>query len=87
MVCGELVRAGDGWEFHAVARGFTGGLIALAAEFGIGARATPPSPSPSLPPAQPAAQQPPPPAPYGPAQPDPGFALPPQGPQFLPPER
>ncbi|RMI45195.1 TerD family protein [Streptomyces triticirhizae] len=43
VLCGELARAGDGgWELRAIGRGFTGGLVALAAEFGIGAARRPP---------------------------------------------
>lgn len=67
VLCGELARTREGgWELWAIGRGFTGGLVALAAEFGIGAARRPP------------------PTPYGYPGPDPGFVLPPQGPQFLP---
>lgn len=44
LVCGELVRAPGGWEFHAVRRGFRHGLPELAAAYGIPAPATPPTP-------------------------------------------
>ncbi|WP_062205416.1 TerD family protein [Streptomyces sp. NBRC 109706] len=43
LLCGELRRAADGgWAFHRIERGFTGGLVALAAEFGISAARRPP---------------------------------------------
>ncbi|WP_326599254.1 TerD family protein [Streptomyces sp. NBC_01803] len=72
LVGGELVRvAGNGWEFRASGGGYPGGLIALAADFGITA-ANRRAPDPRRPPA------------YGYPQPDPAFTLPPQGPQFLP---
>ncbi|MGK5531355.1 TerD family protein, partial [Streptomyces sp. URMC 129] len=35
LVCGELRRDGTGWTFHASGRGYPGGLVALAADFGI----------------------------------------------------
>ncbi|MDT0266775.1 TerD family protein [Streptomyces sp. DSM 44915] len=67
LLCGELRRAEDGgWELAVGGRGFAGGLVALAAEFGIGAARRPRSAS------------------WGYPQADPAFALPPQGPQFLP---
>lgn len=75
VVCGELRRCAGGWEFRASGQAFTGGLAGLAAEFGVSASA--PHPAPPAPQPQPS---------YGYAQPDPGFTLPPQGPQFLPPE-
>ncbi|MDT0346289.1 TerD family protein [Streptomyces litchfieldiae] len=72
VVCGAAVRTASGWEFHAVGRGYRGGLIALAADFGIGAASRPAEPDPRSQPS------------YGYPQPDPAFTLPPQGPQFLP---
>jgi stress response protein SCP2 len=102
LVCGELAR-GDGgaWEFRASGEGFSGGLIDLAAHFGITASGSsapepppatrPPAPAPAPDPSAPSAHS----APSGPdprrhgaygyPQPDPAFTLPPQGPQFLPP--
>jgi stress response protein SCP2 len=94
LICGELFRAGPEWEFRASGRGFAGGLIALAREFGI----TPGGGAPSVPaqrpprvPRSPHAARPRPAGPdprrqpsYGYPQPDPAFPLPPQGPQFLP---
>ncbi|WP_063784384.1 TerD family protein [Streptomyces sp. SBT349] len=69
VVCGELVRVANGWEFHASGPGYPGGLVALAAAYGITA-AGDPTPTPQRP--------------YGYPEPDPAFTLPPQGPQFLP---
>ncbi|GAB2909513.1 hypothetical protein GCM10022245_51110 [Streptomyces mayteni] len=60
LVCGLFSRTPTGWDFHATGHGYPGGLIALAADFGITAsRRSPPAGQP-------------------------GFTLPPQGPQFLP---
>ncbi|GAA3888404.1 TerD family protein [Streptomyces sedi] len=43
VLCGEVARTEDGgWELRAIGRGFTGGLVALAGEFGIGAARRPP---------------------------------------------
>ncbi|UED86682.1 TerD family protein [Streptomyces profundus] len=43
LLCGELRRTADGgWAFQGIERGFTGGLVALAAEFGISAARRPP---------------------------------------------
>ncbi|RKN45816.1 TerD family protein [Streptomyces hoynatensis] len=94
VVCGECVRRDEGWEFRAVGQGYAGGLVALAADFGIraaGAPAAPPRPAapPAVPAPPPDAEPPavPEAAPAGALaapQPDPGFTLPPQGPQFLP---
>jgi stress response protein SCP2 len=95
VVCGELRRRTGGWEFLASGRGFTGGLPALAATFGVVAAGAAPPPEPGPAPADAAA------VPVGAvpgvmpdAMPDvlpdavpldPAFTLPPQGPQFLPP--
>lgn len=101
LVCGELARVDGGWEFRAAGRGFRGGLAALAEDFGVGAATPPPAQSPAQSPAPPPRAHPArlsrPPTPSGPdprrfpaygyPQPDPGFTLPPQGPQFLPPDR
>ncbi|MGP4110517.1 TerD family protein [Streptomyces sp. 4N509B] len=97
LLCGELVRVeGDGWEFRVAGRGFGGGLAELAAEFGVadspGPAETPPTaapapvPAPSHPslPLIPTGPDPRRHGAYGYPQPDPGFVLPPQGPQFLP---
>ncbi|UCM87659.1 TerD family protein [Streptomyces marincola] len=71
LVCGEVLRTAGGWAFRALGDGYAGGLVALAAAFGV--RAAPaPRPDPRAPHA------------YGYPQPDPAFTLPPQGPQFLP---
>lgn len=80
LVCGELVRGTTGWAFHAVRRGFPGGLPQLAAAYGV--TATPPTGTTPVgtPPAGTAPQ----PSAYPYPQPDPDFALPPQGPQFQP---
>ena len=51
LVCGFFGRTATGWEFHAVGRGYAGGLVALAADFGVTAarrRAAPPQPDPSF---------------------------------------
>lgn len=84
LVCGELARSTAGWSFHATRRGFPHGLPQLAAAYGV--TATPPSGT-APGPARPAATSGPVPVsgatpayPY--PQPDPGFVLPPQGPQF-----
>ncbi|RKN12074.1 TerD family protein [Streptomyces radicis] len=81
VVCGELRRSdGGGWEFHASGPGYAGGLVALAAAYGIAA-ANAPEPAP-----RPRVHTPTPPTgtAYGYPEPDPAFTLPPQGPQFLP---
>ncbi|MFB4194222.1 TerD family protein [Streptomyces carpaticus] len=91
VICGELYRSGDGWHFRASGLGFRGGLVALAAEFGVTAAAPPPSAAPQ------ASAAPPPDPRRGPgygyppagalpvAPPAPDVVLPLQGPQFLPP--
>lgn len=90
VLCGEMVRTASAWEFRALTHGCAGGLVALAAGFGITADGSAPRPPSSPPPGpQPGPQQLPPdprrrPS-YGYPQPDPAFTLPPQGPQFLPP--
>ncbi|MDT0443726.1 TerD family protein [Streptomyces johnsoniae] len=73
VVCGEVLRGARGWEFRATGRGYRGGLVALAADFGITATGHPPPRDPRTAPLT-----------YGYPQPDPAFTLPPQGPQFLP---
>jgi stress response protein SCP2 len=93
LVCGELARGGGAWEFRASGEGFNGGLIDLAARFGITATGSAPEPPPATRPPAPAPS--PSPSPSGPdprrhgaygyPQRDPAFSLPPQGPQFLPP--
>ncbi|MDT0306043.1 TerD family protein [Streptomyces sp. DSM 44917] len=90
VVCGELRRAAGGWDFRAGGAGYTGGLPALAASYGIApAGRAPSSPPAGTPPVRAAAPGPPPHATdgaapsYGYPQPDPAFTLPPQGPQFL----
>ncbi|MEO3766422.1 TerD family protein [Streptomyces sp. B5E4] len=35
LICGELRRAGGGWQFRAVTKGYTTGLVGVAGEFGI----------------------------------------------------
>lgn len=35
LVCGELRRAGGGWQFRAVSKGYATGLVGVAGEFGI----------------------------------------------------
>jgi stress response protein SCP2 len=95
LVCGELSRTGaEGWEFRASDQGFGGGLSELAAAFGVSASQPQPQPQPArpVPAARPPAPTPSRPDPrrhgaYGYPQPDPAFTLPPQGPQFLPPQR
>ncbi|MDR2198754.1 MAG: TerD family protein [Deltaproteobacteria bacterium] len=38
MIFGEIYRHGDEWKFKAVAKGFTGGLSAMCAHFGVEVR-------------------------------------------------
>ncbi|WP_181789836.1 TerD family protein, partial [Streptomyces phytophilus] len=35
LICGELRRAGGGWQFRAVTKGYGTGLVGVAGEFGI----------------------------------------------------
>ncbi|MEO3843898.1 TerD family protein [Streptomyces sp. B22F1] len=35
LICGELRRAGSGWQFRAVTKGYATGLVGVAGEFGI----------------------------------------------------
>ena len=61
LVCGECVRGEAGWEFRAVGQGYPGGLVALAADFGIRAAPSPAGPPEAAgPPAAPAPATPPP---------------------------
>ncbi|TDC18718.1 TerD family protein, partial [Streptomyces sp. 8K308] len=50
LVCGFFGRTASGWEFHAVGRGYAGGLVELAADFGVAAarRPAPPQPDPAF---------------------------------------
>lgn len=79
VICGELYRFGGSWNFRASGLGFRGGLVSLAAEFGVTAAAPPPPEDPR----RRAGYGYPQPATAPPAPPD--LTLPPQGPQFLPP--
>lgn len=55
LICGELRRAGGGWQFRAVSKGYATGLVGVAGEFGISVDETDtghhPTPEPSTDPA------------------------------------
>jgi stress response protein SCP2 len=74
LLCGELYRRSGGWKFRAIGQGYAAGLVALAQDFGVTVDEDPPAvPEPALLEPEPERL----------LTPPPGFALPPQGPQFL----
>ncbi|WP_228835406.1 TerD family protein [Nocardia abscessus] len=75
VVLGELYRRDGGWKFRAVGQGYTSGLAALAADYGIAVDDAPAPPheyTPPPPPPAPPHEFTPPPPPTAPVPPEPG---------------